>query len=33
MTERMFEDLMVLLMFLAMLGFVYFSMTHEKKGK
>lgn len=29
----MFEDLMVLLMFLAMLGFVYFSMTHEKKGK
>ena len=33
MTERMFEDLMVLLMFLSVLGFIYFSMTHEKKGK
>ena len=33
MTERMFEDLITFLMFLAMLGFIYFSMTHEKKGK
>lgn len=33
MTEKIFEDLLVFLMFLAMIGFIYFSMTHEKKGK